>query len=610
VFLLVQYASSLSYKRKIDDKTYLLAIKRASSVYTTGSILNAVEMLSIFNDSKSFVDMPMKRDPEDILMAWNQLPVVARQDVQLVSKFVAEYFYEAGSDLEPATLSDISASLPWVTEISNASYQVWANSLNSLWKDLGRQVISDVSVNPQRYSIIKQKHPFIIPGGRFRENYYWDSYWIILGLLASDAWKTATNIIENFLDDINLFGFIPNGGRIYYLDRSQPPVLSEMIVSLLLYSMQSGQAADVNDDFLDRAIDGLEKEYSYWMSTIDEKQGGHGVKLDTSIILNRYYVDTSSPRPESYREDTISCSSARLITNQTFCYSNIAAAAESGWDFSSRWFASQDEDNESDYSMSSLATKSIIPVDLNSILLRMEQNIAILYEYRDNPALIASIFSQTSSNHSFEQRRAMVHAMNSFKSSSAQAYVSRSYIRAKAIQAYLWTPEQAKWRDYWMSATDRVSPRDDVLNASKISEYYPIWADVDFYDASIDLDEVFESFRSSDLLQSYGMQTTTLSQNVTGQQWDSPNAWSPLQLISVEMLLSLNLPAAKEAASTLLASWLESNFAGWTKSAMMYEKYNSMICGERGIGGEYPPQAGFGWTNGVVLHMLSEYSIN
>jgi len=73
----------------------------------------------------------------------------------------------------------------------------------------------------------------VIPGGRFRESYYWDSYWIVLGLLACDMKETARGLVQNLLDDVANFGFVPNGGRIYYLNRSQPPLLSEMVVTLL-----------------------------------------------------------------------------------------------------------------------------------------------------------------------------------------------------------------------------------------------------------------------------------------------------------------------------------------------------------------------------------------
>lgn len=92
-----------------------------------------------------------------------------------------------------------------------------------------------------RYSIIRRSLPFIIPGGRFRESYYWDSYWIVLGLLACDMEVTAQGLVRNLLDDVSTYGFVPNGGRIYYLNRSQPPLLSDMVVALVKHNPRIGK---------------------------------------------------------------------------------------------------------------------------------------------------------------------------------------------------------------------------------------------------------------------------------------------------------------------------------------------------------------------------------
>jgi len=92
-----------------------------------------------------------------------------------------------------------------------------------------------------RYSILRRRYPVIIPGGRFRESYYWDSYWIVLGLLACDMTSTAKGLVQNLLDDVSTYGFVPNGGRIYYLNRSQPPLLSDMVVALVMNDPSLGE---------------------------------------------------------------------------------------------------------------------------------------------------------------------------------------------------------------------------------------------------------------------------------------------------------------------------------------------------------------------------------
>ena len=83
----------------------------------------------------------------------------------------------------------------------------------------------------QRHSLLALPYPTVVPGGRFRESYYWDTYWIVEGLLVSGLHTSARGTIKNLLSYIESFGFVPNGGRCYYMDRSQPPMLSEMVLA-------------------------------------------------------------------------------------------------------------------------------------------------------------------------------------------------------------------------------------------------------------------------------------------------------------------------------------------------------------------------------------------
>lgn len=58
----------------------------------------------------------------------------------------------------------------------------------------------------------------------------------------------------------------------------------------------------------------------------------------------------------------------------------------------------------------------------------------------------------------------------------------------------------------------------------------------------------------------------------------------------------------------LARRWLYTNYAAYEQSPhYMYEKYNAMEPGSTGHGGEYVPQVGFGWTNGVALDLLAKY---
>ena len=86
------------------------------------------------------------------------------------------------------------------------------------------------------------------------------------------------------------------------------------------------------------------------------------------------------------------------------------------------------------------------------------------------------------------------------------------------------------------------------------------------------------------------------------------HAWPPLAQILIEGLDTCGAPGGAELAAELARRWLHSNLKGWSATGHMHEKYDAPRPGERGGGGEYKPQIGFGWTNGVVLWLLARYA--
>lgn len=189
-------------------------------------------------------------------------------------------------------------------------------------------MIDNVKDNPELYSIIYVPNHVIVPGGRFLEFYYWDSYWVIRGLLYSEMFDTARGMLENFLHIVNVYGMIPNGGRIYYSGRSQPPLLTAMIKAYVDFTK--------DHEFAVRNVNLMEKEFKYWMDNHAVQAKGH--------TLYRYIEKSTGPRPESYREDVETADVYQTDEEKENCYSELKAAAESGMDFSSRWFI--DENGE------------------------------------------------------------------------------------------------------------------------------------------------------------------------------------------------------------------------------------------------------------------------
>jgi len=229
--------------RAVNDQA---TVDRACSVFCSGPILAAVQTANppLFNDSKTFVDMPLRVDPEEALAAFDALPAtngaVSRDD--LVG-FVDAYFVAAGSDLVAATPADWVASPPRLAKIENDTWREFGLALNNIWPDLYRVVNASVFAEPQRYSLLLRDAGLVLPGGRFRETYYWDSYWIVRGLLVCGMVDTAQGVVQNLLDDVSDFGFVPNGGRVYYTQRSQPPLLASMVLDVVRAIATRGDAS-------------------------------------------------------------------------------------------------------------------------------------------------------------------------------------------------------------------------------------------------------------------------------------------------------------------------------------------------------------------------------
>lgn len=106
-----------------------------------------------------------------------------------VQVWVEATFGKPGLEFEDWTPNDWKKDPKMLDKIKEPQFRQWAVELNNIWLDLGRKMIPDVKENPQSYSIIPLDHPVIVPGGRFREVYYWDTYWIIRGLLHSEMYS-------------------------------------------------------------------------------------------------------------------------------------------------------------------------------------------------------------------------------------------------------------------------------------------------------------------------------------------------------------------------------------------------------------------------------------
>ncbi|KAL3331546.1 hypothetical protein AABB24_035064 [Solanum stoloniferum] len=515
-------------------------------------------------DAKLFVDMSLRENLSEIVEAFNKLPrilngLVPKSDLD---DFIGSYLSSPDEDLVYVEPMDFVAEPEgFLPKVKNSEVRAWALKVHSLWKNLSRKVADHVLEKPELYTLLPLKNPVIIPGSRFKEVYYWDSYWIIRGLLAGKMYETAKGIVTNLVSLIDQFGYVLNGARAYYSNRSQPPVLAAMIVDIF------NQTGDL--DLVRRSLPALLKENHFWNSgihkvTIQDAQG-------SNHSLSRYYAMWNKPRPESSTIDSKTASVLPNICEKRELYRELASAAESGWDFSSRWMS-----NGSD--LTTTSTTSILPVDLNAFLLKMELDIAFL----------ANLVGE---------------------SSTASHFTEAAQNRQKAINCIFWNAEMGQWLDYWLTNSDTsedIYKWEDLHQNKKsfASNFVPLWTENSCSDNNITTQKVVQSLMSSGLLQPAGI-AMTLSN--TGQQWDFPNGWPPLQHIIIEGLLRSGLEEARTLAKDIAIRWLRTNYVTYKKTGAMHEKYDVTKCGAHGGGGEYMSQTGFGWSNGVVLALLEEF---
>ncbi|MGH0115000.1 UNVERIFIED_CONTAM: hypothetical protein FKN15_067861 [Acipenser sinensis] len=315
------------------------------------------------NETRAAQDKELN-ETQKVLSAFHNLTSGApggKASVAQLREFLDSFFEAPGQEFEPWTPADWHSGPQFLERISDPSLRSWAAELHALWKSLGRKVRADVKNHPELYSQIYTPNPIIVPGGRFRELYYWDSYWVINGLLLSEMKDTARGMIDNFFHLVRRYGFIPNGGRVYYEQRSQPPFLTLMV--------ESYYQSTLDKEFLRGAVDLLEQEYLFWMrnrSVSIEIQGA----LHT---LNQYSVQAGEPRPESYSDDWELAEGLTEAGKQAL-WAELQSGAESGWDFSSRWFIDGEGQNRG--TLRDTRTRLIVPVDLNALLCRNERTIA------------------------------------------------------------------------------------------------------------------------------------------------------------------------------------------------------------------------------------------
>jgi alpha,alpha-trehalase len=507
-----------------------------------GQLFIDVQLQQVFRDSKTFVDCVPLVSPADIMKRYEQEKNNARFDLK---KFVLKYFW-----------------LPQQPKHYTSSTKNVRQHINNLWQVLKRSADAPVKGS----SLLALPNAYIVPGGRFREIYYWDSYFTMLGLKESKEYGMMENMVNNFAYLINIYGHIPNGNRTYYVSRSQPPFFS-MMVELLASVKGKG--------VYKKYADALQKEFSYWKNPgAGDSAVGYAVrsleiyKGGDQMTVSKYSDDLDIPRQESFLEDYNTAEKAALEFRKvvrfadsnrlkravdsikSHMYHNLRSAAASGWDFSSRWMINGSK-------ISNTKIDDIIPVDLNCLVYHLKLSSEYSSPTHDDKEL--EMYTNTTKKN-FRQ---------------------------------LFFDEELGW--YCDMKTDGK-----VMNNATLAGMYPLFFKV------ADKNDVprIVAYLQQHFLKDGGVVT---SLNNTDQQWDAPNGWAPLQWITI---IGLENYGYHTLAKEIATRWVKLNKKVFASTGKLMEKYDVIDINKKAGGGEYPSQDGFGWTNGVLLALMNKYKLN
>lgn len=403
-----------------------------------GPLYQAVELARVFPDSKTFADMIPNGTPDEIMAAYRAEKPAGKE---ALAAFVAKHF--ARADEKPAQALPLRAHI------------------QSLWPVLSKPPVAAKLGS----SALSLTDAYVVPGGRYQEFYYWDTYFTMLGMKADGQQAMIESMLANFVSLIERYGHIPNGTRTYYLSRSQPPYFALML--------------DLSDDkdpaLAKRRLAALKAEHGYWMAGAHclDASGAcqHVVRMPDGSLLNRYWDARETPRDESYTEDvaTTAAASPRLVNR------DLRAGAESGWDYSSRWL----KDGKT---LSTIHATDIVPIDLNSLMWNLERSIA---------------------------RR----CAEAGDAACAKDFEAQAETRKAAMNRYLWSAAETRFVD-WDRSTRAPTP---VVSTAMLEPLFVGLASPAQAKATADLTR-------ARMLAPGGLRTT-LTRN--GQQWDVPNGWAP-----------------------------------------------------------------------------------
>ncbi|KAE9396136.1 glycoside hydrolase [Gymnopus androsaceus JB14] len=266
-------------------------------------------------DPKTFVDKPTSKSSANVEADFQNINTsnTTEGDIVQTSLVLPDF----PSDSDPNFLQNVTDPL----------LKAWSQTVNGFWSQLIRKFNSSALCpigSSGTCTLIPLNHTFVFQVRVSNANrFFWDSFWIIEGLIQSELCDNINSTLPNFMDELETLGFIPNGGRIHYLNRSQPPLFIQML---------SRYINATNDlSILERALPLAEKELAWWQNNRTLSVVSPFTNRTYSIA--HYAANNTAPRPESYLTCYQMAHAPRLnlSTSQlTDLYAELASGAETG----------------------------------------------------------------------------------------------------------------------------------------------------------------------------------------------------------------------------------------------------------------------------------------
>jgi len=441
--------------------------------------------------------------------------------------------------------------------------------------------LGEINANTiQTHGLLYLPNKYVVPGGRFNEMYGWDSYFIIRGLLGAGRIDLARGMVDNFLFEIERYGAMLNANRTYYLTRSQPPLVSSAFVAV--YEATPRDKPDFA--WLERAYNDLTKEYEMWTraphlagdtglsryydfgdgppaEAVQDESGFYRKVAEYFFFhpeaANGYIVTSGSAEAAAGSPYTLqvcdapvtmarpNCEKARQFKLSADYYKGDRSMRESGFDVSFR------------FGPFSAATHHYAPVCLNSLLYKMEKDLAQISEWRG-------------------------------RSEDAKAWNNRAEERKRLISRYLWNPQQGMFFDYNFTSKQMSAYQ-------YATTFYPLWVGLATPEQAKAVAANLKVFEHPG--------GVAMSPVESGAQWDLPYGWGNIEMIVVEALRRYGYNDDAVRVSYEFLSNVAENFR---REGTIREKYNVVTrSSEAHVELGYNINVvGFGWTNAAFLELL------